>query len=473
MSKEPNNIDRLVREKLDGFEMTPPPSVWENTSASLNTGRKKRLFLWFALGITALITLGTSAYYFSSEDTPTEQVAATNVGSKTNNSIRKNAKEENNANLDAGNSSAKKDNLAADAKLSTNSGNPSNDLLKKDSGISINDKGDFSTKKSDTRANDFGNTGDQRTLADQDQKDLSSKQNDSGKTDELNSQQNAHAHSAGSKHTENYSSLQTHPLQLLKSEEPMLATNTIEEDSLPVPIPFWKSLSVEGAIGMSTFKNQAKKSTSPNLLEVLNNVASGQSSFDFRFGVNYHFTDRFSFQSGLHYNASKENYSFNSSEIVTYSYIDTISFTVDSTTFDTTYIINTIAYDSTIVTANDGRNSYRILTLPFQFAWSQPISARGVLEFSLGGAISIFGKNTGSVIVDQTNFSLDAQQGYHTTGMLSLGGSIKYVHRFGNHHSVYAEPWAQFGITNQSGPQISYESLRRRYGVRVGYRFYF
>ena len=113
------------------------------------------------------------------------------------------------------------------------------------------------------------------------------------------------------------------------------------------------------------------------------------------------------------------------------------------------------------------------MTLPFQFAWSQPISEKGRLELALGGAVTIFGRNSGSLINGDSTALIGADAGYKTTGLLSLGGSIKYLHRFGNHHSVYIEPWAQFGISNQSLPALTYESLRRRYGIRIGYRYYF
>ncbi|MCH2218504.1 MAG: hypothetical protein MK076_10630 [Flavobacteriales bacterium] len=513
MSKEPNNIDRLVREKLDGFEMTPPPSVWENTSASLNPGNKRRFLLWLVLGIVAFGILGTGVYYLSSEDSSGEQFAV-NASEKTINLNKENNQTKNKL-IKAKTSSVENNQLGSNTELNKNDENATMDSYDEGSDTYVSDKDDASTDKSNSQSKNLNGSvySEQVASTHRSQKDNSSKQtqtddgssnsqtsvkknldssggdlahskistqnngerfpNGNSQGDKIDNQQNNLPNSIESNPTENYGSLKTQPIQQIKSEEPMLATNVVEEDSLPVPVSFWKSLSVEGAIGMSTFKNQAKESTPQSLIDALNSAASSQSSFDFRFGLNYHFTDRFSIQSGIHYNAAKEKYSFNNSEIVSYTQIDTISFIVDTMAQDTTYIISTVSYDSSIVTANEVQNSYRIFTLPFQFAWSQPISARGALEFSLGGAISIFGRNTGSVIVDNSNFAVGAETGYHTTGMLSLGGSIKYLHRFGNHHSVYVEPWAQFGVTNQSTPQISYESLRRRYGVRMGYRFYF
>jgi hypothetical protein len=554
MSKEPNNIDRLVREKLDGFEMTPPPSVWENTSASLNSKRKRPFYLWFILGVAVVAALGTGIYFFSTQTDKTEQLAVNdarnpiqaksnsseanekNLNSKTNtSSFDKSSNSETEPGLNSadddtndsfgsdgnknddrtdgnrssfdGNDSKKSttdaDRSRKDALLQGDSDNKfgssgekdsnnrfafngskgSKDQRQKDASL----KGDHSEGNSDTgdqiaavdhsdSKNDKNDSADVGGARGKDENDTS----DNSRADQANTQSSADkneqknlSNSIVPKKTENYLNLPLRSVELFSNEQPSIVTDSIEEEPLPEIIPFWKSLSIEGAVGVSTFRNQAKKSTPQSLLTTLNNVASAQQSIDFRFGLNYHFTERFSFQSGIHYNSSRENYRFDSEESYTYSVIDTISFSVDSVTMDTTYVLDSTIYDSTFIVANDLQNTYRIFTLPFHFAWSQPISARGVLEFSLGGEISILGRNTGSILVDNTGFSFDAQSGYHTTGMLSVGGSIKYLHRFGDHHSAYVEPWAQFGVTNQSKPMISYESLRRRYGIRVGYRFYF
>jgi hypothetical protein len=556
MSKEPNNIDRLVREKLDGFEMTPPPSVWENTSASLNSKKKRPFYLWFILGVAAVAALGTGIYFFSTQADKTEQLAVNdarnpiqaksnsseanekNLNSKTNtSSFDKSSNSETEPGLnsadddtnDSFGSDGNKNDDRTDGNRSSFDGNDSKksttdaDRSRKDAllqGDSDNKFGSSGEKDSNNRFAFNGSKGskDQRqkdaslkgdhsegnsdggdniATADHSNSDSKKKRKDSADARDANgrgdddtsdnslndrtdnqsladkNKPNDLSNLKASPKAQDYGSLPLRPAEEFVGEQPSIVTDSIEDEPLPEITPFWKSLSIEGAVGVSTFRNQAKKSTPQSLLTTLNNVASAQQSIDFRFGLNYHFSERFSFQSGIHYNSSRENYRFDSEESYTYSVIDTISFSIDSVTMDTTFVLDSTIYDSTFIVANDLQNTYRIFTLPFHFAWSQSISPRGVLEFALGGEISILGRNTGLIIVDNSGFSFDAQSGYHTTGMLSVGGSIKYLHRFGDHHSAYIEPWAQFGVTNQSKPMISYESLRRRYGIRVGYRFYF
>lgn len=251
-------------------------------------------------------------------------------------------------------------------------------------------------------------------------------------------------------------------------------TQIFEEDVLPKRTPFLKHLSVEGSIGYSQFTIQANKnSTDPLLAELLKNAASNQRSFDARLGLNYHFTPSVSFQTGLDYSSARENYTFESNETTTITYNDTISSYFDTTLNQTVYVIVPISIDSTVLVQNESQNFYKMLTLPFQFAWKTPVSKRGELEFALGGALSIYGRNTGNTIVDTSNYAIPSANAFHPKGILSVGGSIKYLHRFGMHHSVYIEPWARFGITNQSMPTLQYETRRNNYGIRVGYRFYF
>lgn len=536
MSKEPNNIDRLVREKLDGFEMPPPPSVWNATEAAIvQSSGKKRFFLWFFLGLSFIAFLSVGLYYFTKVDSQETQLVEEKFSKEKTELISKNLetmkdKSDSENNISSGelknnlagndqqeidknnafqsqvvtNVSVKlnleKQNSSRISRLGLDKSNQSKVSIQANSSTSNTSKAVRSPeRKSILDLNSDVAKGNQQVdnINDLDKSNQPLNENGQLKLSiASNSNSNKSTRSSGTKSVfdsnsdvtkENqqvnnindlatgnqFDSLPTTPVQLFttKGKEPISIQP--DENHQLKRSPFWKSFSIEGSIGMSTFKNHPSNAVDASFLNYLTQNASNQLSFDLRFGLNYHFTHHLSVQSGIHYNSSREDYGFDGLETTTYTYMDTISFTVDSVTMDTTYIINPILSDSTISVAKIGQNSYKIFTLPFQFAWSQTISKRGILEFAMGGSISLYGRNSGSVVVDNSKFAIAAENAYRTSGVLSLGGSIKYLHRFGDHHSVYIEPWAQFGLTNQSGPALNYESLRRRYGIRVGYRFYF
>lgn len=508
MSKEPNNIDRLIREKLEGFEMTPPASVWDSTSSALSTGKRKRFFLWLVLGILGAFLMAVGTYFLVDDERSGELIAqdssktkqlrvSENDKSTSNaNSARRNQVDQSDANshdnglsvsstemngqivLDRG--TQKKNTSSGSSVGGTNVLSDNGELKENHSGLKgqKTDKGQSTSNGAGTGSFFSGGSKDSKSVS------TSGSSVETGDFDGENTsfvdgveKENGELSDSGDRSTTNDSEqLDGLPLKpVLPFYQPKGLLVTSEEEELPaVKSPVWKAFSLEASVGMSKFRNvPSSKLTDPLIIAALNDAASNQYSLDARFGVNYHFTDRFSFGSGIHYNAARENYQYNSEQIVTYTVVDSITFTVDTATFDTTYTTHTSVYDSSVVSSTIGVNTYRIFTLPFQFNWTQPLSPRSALEFSLGGAVSLFGRNTGVVLPDTSNFAIDAQEGYHTSGMLSVGGSVKYLYRFGNHHSVYVEPWMQLGVTNQSTPSLNYESLRRRYGIRVGYRFYF
>lgn len=509
MSKEPNNIDRLIREKLEGFEMTPPASVWDSTSSALSTGKRKRFFLWLALGVLGAILLAVGTYFLVADDessgelmaldsSKTEQLRASEVDNSTSNanSASRNQVDQSDGNIhdnevavsrtelngqSTSDGSAQKMNTSLGSSLggtNVSSGDGKSKVNRSEFEGQTNKTGQSTSKRSGTGNSLSGNSDDSKSLS------TSGSSRKTGASDGDNTsvtrgdeKENGELSDSGARSsTDDSEQLDGLPLKpVLPFYQPKGILVVSEEEELPmVKSPVWKAFSLEASVGMSKFRNvPSSKLTDPLIIAALNDAASNQFSLDAQFGVNYHFTDRFSFGSGIHYNASRENYQYDSEQIVTYTVVDSVTFTVDTATFDTTYTTHTSVYDSSVVSSTIGVNTYRIFTLPFQFNWTQPLSPRSALEFSVGGAVSLFGRNTGVVLPDTSNFAIDAQEGYHTSGMLSVGGSVKYLYRFGNHHSVYVEPWIQLGVTNQSTPALNYESLRRRYGIRVGYRFYF
>lgn len=470
-----------MREKLEGFEMTPPPSVWENTSSALGAGRKKRFFLWFFLGFFLIAGAGTSFYLINTEH------AEKTDGSQQASNIKMNDSTEILKKLGRGGRGGDIDLLNEESTdTSTASGTRSSSI---DPKTPTSQHAEKSATSFPAKRNKFSpdNSHNKSALND----DGFAATNDTGNSaDVKNPIEKKDDHSSSKKPVTDPENnplmvteanfLQTKDLpfkgiELFSIARPEPVRNRFGEDSLPLPVPFWKSLSVEGALGISTFNIQAsKKTTEPSLLELLNNAASKQLSLDFRFGVNYHFNQQWSFQTGLEYSASQEDYTYEVPETTTTYVSDTVSFTVDTASMDTTYVINISSLEEQSFVQKTESNTYKLFTLPFQFAWSRSLGKRSSLEIGVGGAITLFGTNSGLVRYDQYDTLMaSAANAYHTSGMLSVGGSLKYLYRFGEHHSVYIEPWTRFGITNQSTPNLQYETFRKNYGIRFGYRFYF
>lgn len=471
MSNELNNIDQRLREQLDGFEMTPPTDVWTKTEAAIAAGRSKRRFYgWFFLGsiLIALLTIGI--FSLNNPAVPS---------SKLNQQKSLAEKSDSNKKQTGRGDRSEEINLLEDGSFKTNVSKGElgtfNSSVKKSNGNTLqNAEANSSNIQFDPSVHGTSPKGENSSA----QLDRSSKQGQDVRLPlfDKNSEQ-LYKNNTTSLLTESqYLNTNILPLRsfaYFKSASGTLIDPSIEEDSLPALIPFWKSLSFEASFGMSTFSIvPSKQTTEPEFASLLMNASTGRLGYDGRLGINYHFSPVISFQTGLEYSYSKENYAYTKAEISTYSYMDTVSFSIDSVTMDTTYVINSVSYDSTTISSHEDKNTYLFLSIPFHFAWHQQIGVRGELEVAIGGAISLYGRNSGAVIADANNFVLSSQEGYHVSGMFSVGGSLKYLHHLNDRHAVYIQPWARFGVTNQSTPSLPYETFRNSYGLRFGYRFY-
>lgn len=67
-----SNIDDIFKDKLGGFQKTPPAGIWENISKELATVNKKKTLiplLWrYAAGIIIILGIGASWLFFNQED---------------------------------------------------------------------------------------------------------------------------------------------------------------------------------------------------------------------------------------------------------------------------------------------------------------------------------------------------------------------------------------------------------------------
>lgn len=475
MSHEPNNIDQLLRERLEGFEMAPPADVWTNTSAVLNASRRKRrMFMWLFLSIGAVVLLLGGLWYFNG--TPAENrlakeaLTSTDSDTKALKQVQSNSEQagqNRRETAEIGNESSDQSTAEPSRQGVVNPKAHSNSVDRNQS-LATNKKGKSHSKVEPNHYQVAGN-GPSRYGVTPPPSSVTPISNGGDHSDTRVPMANALVN-------ENLAPMVIGSLPIMDvSSFPIgdysLATSSFSKVAIE-PSSFWKRFSVEGSIGFSSYRITASDPIDSTVLPFAN-ATSRRHSFDARLGVNYHFKKGFSLQTGLECSAAKENYRFISEETTTMTYNDTISSYFDTTLNQTVYVIGPVSFDTTIMVETATQNYYKLLTLPFQFAWKMDLNPRSELEFALGGAVSIYGKNDGYTIQNASNTTIPSSEAYRTTGILSLGGSVKYIHRFGVHHSVYVEPWARIGITNMSTSMLPYDTRRNQYGIRVGYRFYF
>jgi hypothetical protein len=80
MKEELNNMDKIFREKLEGFSEEPPAFIWDNIQANLSGIRRKKRMAWYSWSaVAAMLLLAFIAgwYFNESSDKAVPQVAET------------------------------------------------------------------------------------------------------------------------------------------------------------------------------------------------------------------------------------------------------------------------------------------------------------------------------------------------------------------------------------------------------------
>ena len=78
--KEEKNIDRIIREKLDGFSASPPPHIWENVQGKLAAQQRKtrRLYIGWISTAAIVVLAFLAGWYFNENSSTQENVQAAN-----------------------------------------------------------------------------------------------------------------------------------------------------------------------------------------------------------------------------------------------------------------------------------------------------------------------------------------------------------------------------------------------------------
>jgi len=78
MQNSEHKIDELFRSKLNNFEVTPPPAVWDNIAVSMGISRRKRraIIIWSMSGAASLLLAFLMGWYLSTNQNNSEELMA-------------------------------------------------------------------------------------------------------------------------------------------------------------------------------------------------------------------------------------------------------------------------------------------------------------------------------------------------------------------------------------------------------------
>ena len=481
MSDKNKHIDELIRQKLDGFEMKPPASVWTDTKAEINRKGGNRLFFIIFLGFIMIGVLGS--FYFFRDDNQQDTMGTDNAKAQriesTNDSIELNQ-----------NSIAYSKN--AETKLiSKSSTGETNNVSKVNTGVFIeaigssNDEGGKISDDTHHSSTSISNANSANDVVALNYGNNSDGANSSMVNDPITDHDAVSAISG-----ENSEFIRaTSDLDLTGSEHSnredvsdLLKTRIIEENPFKLPknlassIIAYKNSKINNhrfladlSYGMSTFRIQPSKSAPTELSSLLANSATNRMGYDISLGINARLWRGLSLYGGVNYSKLSETVETNDSTFLIESYLDTTGSYWDSVSMEVVYV--TVAmYDSTSVLATPSSNSYEFVRIPFGLSWTHGLSTRSDIEFRFGGLISVYSKHQGRVIANQNGSSILASTAYRTNGVLSITGAFRYIYHIQARHSLYIEPWISHSASLFSLPNLNYQSRLVNGGVRIGYR---
>ncbi len=78
--KDKNNIDNIIRGKLEGFSASPPPHIWKNVQGQLAAQRRKtrRIYIGWISTAAAILLAFLAGWYFNENSEPHENVNVKN-----------------------------------------------------------------------------------------------------------------------------------------------------------------------------------------------------------------------------------------------------------------------------------------------------------------------------------------------------------------------------------------------------------
>ncbi|MCH2224650.1 MAG: hypothetical protein MK066_07770 [Crocinitomicaceae bacterium] len=475
MLEDNKHIDQKIKQKLEGFSMTPPEAVWNEIAPTIQ--QKRFGSIWFYIVGLAFIIGGVGYILFP----------VTNLASQNNYASLENVEKSTSVNLNKNDYDNKANKLKSEHVERSNENRTKHDNTNSDN-IDLKERSSENQKLNNALKSNYtstiypksnNNTYDSAEITSLRRNRINTNLNNSSSDSNKNHAEMSSHYETGMTTDENNSShlpnsnlvsIGNLPINSINSTSPELAQPSSNFIGNNKANPFKNRLSIDLSTGIQTFRTSSMNVNDSVLEQELKTSNSNQLGYDFNASLNFSLTKQFSVFTGINYSNLKKEVNQTSSEIQTFYTLDSIGYVFDSTTMSLVEVFYETPYDSSVISFHKESITYRMLTIPFGISWEKNLSTRSSLDCSFGGELSIYGKYSGNIL-SNTN---PANTTYKKAGVLSFGGSIKYFYHIKSQHSLYIEPWAQFGITNLNIPNsIPFDQRLYKSGIRLGYRFQF
>lgn len=535
MLDKQKHIDDAVKDKLDGFELSPPPEAWGAIQAASSSNRKKGLWIFFTGLAVGIVVLGV--WYFTQSSTSTsDQVQSiaenaevlndTNSKDNVNHSDNMASTVSGNNALDA--SKADKEMQTTNnnqevsaANASTSAGNEkptynavSSSAANSSSSASSNTAGTTNTSKnglgSSSKPNDAETSGTSQN---------NSSANSTGSTSNQNSNSNRFGHkntstgsssgqqpattaandasnSAGSSQKSSSGSGNSQPPINMVAENNVstpskLAMKMIVLAALPIdlemgdlPMASGTSMSSHGRVfprwrahlgfGLNSFSQQFDKAMANNgVVENLEQNSIQSSGISADAGIAYYFTPGLYAETGYNYKSFSESYSFAYTDSATTYQIDTVGAYQDSVTGDTIYITDSTAMTNYLAVDGYQENFYKTHSIPLMLGYTFQVGRRWNFDVSGGVNVSIFSKFSGRAIENQDYDLIDLENSHKKAGLLSARAMIRANYLFGEKHGVFVGGSLSKHLSSFNNSNLFYDRKLRFAGLTAGYRIIF
>ena len=155
-----NNLDKHIREKLDGYEISPAPTVWNGIQGQLKASAKRQ-YGWLAGLFFVLLLAGGISYYFMSNQTSDQEKSVVPQAQKTSSVDRVTSKDASQTSTESNNAPDQLQ-TAAVSSIENGVGSVSESLVKEGS---LNQQEKTGDKKNQARSEDNANIALQNSIA--------------------------------------------------------------------------------------------------------------------------------------------------------------------------------------------------------------------------------------------------------------------------------------------------------------------
>lgn len=237
--------------------------------------------------------------------------------------------------------------------------------------------------------------------------------------------------------------------------------------------PTINNFSISVSAGPSSFKYVALKKEEQAFHDFIQSVRTNPMGFSIGAQVKVALSDDVGVYSGIDYSHLAEDLTWTTESQLLKTVLDTIGHEIDSLTGDTIYDIKETTETHIKHNHHAVRNTYQILSIPFGLSFNKRFNTKHEIEMDLGGKISLLQASSGQFIQNQEGVFISNQEAMKTRGVISLASSVKYLYSPVKHHYLFAEPWFDLTLNSIAKPVVGPPRQMLRYGLKIGYRIQF